>query len=382
VVASGFVVQLLESTGYPWIAIAAPFVPLATIGLQAFCSTDPPALPVFTLAETDALLQLTFGADFTSGIGKMGDLIRNRLWWAVCHCDSVLTPVPPAAQLPPAGTPAVVTAYNSVCSSRLTASDAMFHQDGTFDPQFNFTWTSWQNPEMTHFFTGQPLAIQVDLSADYSVSNVTVTFRVQLCSDANGNTPISSADYVVPGHTTRRVIVPVPANALSLRTSTSHTQPLDFFGSSQTAATLLCATATPGITPPCCPPDSYAASALQTILSAVTLIQRQQVPFAYIYGAQHTGLHDTGELTIQGLIGIRLQPTAIPTAIGQEEGDPAEYFDMGWFCWGGTDGFDNRIRLTHSPQTSLPAAAGVYTRIGYSFPPGVTVTITELVREP
>src|SRR5260370_24976068 len=114
----------------------------------------------------------------------------------------------------------------------------------------------------------------------------------------------------------------------------------------------------------------------------VTLIQRQQVPFAYVPGTVHPNLANTGELTVQGLLGVKLQPTIIPTTIGSEEGDPLEYFDMGWICWGTADGFDNRERLTHSPQLSLPNLASTFPPIGYSFPPRLRDTIPYLLPQP
>jgi hypothetical protein len=131
-----------------------------------------------------------------------------------------------------------------------------------------------------------------------------------------------------------------------------------------------------------CPPDPRTLATLNEILRLLTLVQRQAVPFAYVRGADHTGLTGHGEISVQGLIGCIVTLTAFGSNVGSTDGDPLTYFNAGWFNWGDADGFQPRIFINASPQVSFPTSAGQFTRIGYSLEPGVTATITELTREP
>lgn len=131
-----------------------------------------------------------------------------------------------------------------------------------------------------------------------------------------------------------------------------------------------------------CGPDPSTVALLNQIYGLLQLIQRQAAPFGYVTGASHTGLTTSGELTVADLLGVKITVTTIPGYVGSESGDPDEYFDIGWFAWGSTDGFSAREFITHSPQLSLPADAGLYTRLGYTLHPGVVVTVEELIREP
>jgi len=121
---------------------------------------------------------------------------------------------------------------------------------------------------------------------------------------------------------------------------------------------------------------------LSEILELVTLIQRQAVPFAYIFSTAHSGLSGEGHVDVQGLLGVRVVLDAIGTGVGAESGDPDEIFEAGWITWGNDDGSTKREWITHSPFISMPAVAGQYTRVGYTLGQGVSATITEIVREP
>lgn len=124
------------------------------------------------------------------------------------------------------------------------------------------------------------------------------------------------------------------------------------------------------------------AGGLAELRALVELIQRQEVPFGFVDGTVHAGLSGTGVLTVSGLLGLRVDLTTIPAYIGYIEGDPRSYFDVGQVALGTANGFSRRELLRHDPQLILSGEAGLYTRVGYTFPPGVVATITELLREP
>jgi hypothetical protein len=121
---------------------------------------------------------------------------------------------------------------------------------------------------------------------------------------------------------------------------------------------------------------------LQELRELVTLIQRQEVPFGFVDGTPHPGLTGEGQLTVSGLLGIRVDLTTIPAYVGRIDGTPTVYFDVGYVALGTTTGFQRRDIIRHDPQFIWSGEAGLFTRVGYTFPPGVVATITELLREP
>ena len=133
---------------------------------------------------------------------------------------------------------------------------------------------------------------------------------------------------------------------------------------------------------PCCPPDEATQNSLQALMQLVTLIQRQTAPFSYVLGTAHAGLSGNGSFSVQGLLGCKVQIDAFSSQVGLEGGDPDVVWQGGWINWGNADGVSPRQFIASSPMVSLPTAAGQFTSVHYSLPPGVVVTITELVREP
>ena len=114
----------------------------------------------------------------------------------------------------------------------------------------------------------------------------------------------------------------------------------------------------------------------------VTLIQRQAAPFGYVYGANHTALSGQGSISVADLIGVSVDVTTIPVGTSVEGGTPNQYFDLGYVTLGTTDGYSTSRRIDHDGTLFLPAAAGVFTTIGYTLGAGVVADIRELVREP
>jgi len=133
---------------------------------------------------------------------------------------------------------------------------------------------------------------------------------------------------------------------------------------------------------PCCGPDASVIAMLQTILGQVNLIQRQAVPFAYLSSTAHAGLAGTGSFPISGLLGVSVALTTLPASLGSSVGTPVEIFDAGFVSLGSADGYPQDYRVEHNPTLILPARAGAFTTLGYTFHPGIVATITELIREP
>src|SRR5438046_837310 len=85
---SGLLAVILTRYNLAWLIPVIPIVGLAPLTLATFCATDPPAIPTFTSAEANAILQLRFGPDFSSGIAKVKDLLYAAIWWDACECTS------------------------------------------------------------------------------------------------------------------------------------------------------------------------------------------------------------------------------------------------------------------------------------------------------
>jgi hypothetical protein len=62
-------------------------------------------------------------------------------------------------------------------------------------------------------------------------------------------------------------------------------------------------------------------------------------------------------------------------------GDPNRIYDVGWVNVGTPDGWQEPQYITSNPFVIQPVSGDV-TVVGYSIPHDVTVTITELIREP
>lgn len=120
---------------------------------------------------------------------------------------------------------------------------------------------------------------------------------------------------------------------------------------------------------------------LAAVLSDVTLVQRQGVPFAYIRGTAHVGLIGLGDFTVSGLIGLAVDFTTIPPIYPPIAGDPATYHKLAKITIGTMDGWERSWHATHDPYLILPIV-GAITKVGYNLPDGIVATITELVREP
>jgi hypothetical protein len=132
---------------------------------------------------------------------------------------------------------------------------------------------------------------------------------------------------------------------------------------------------------PCCPPDPILTAKLDQMMQLLTLVQRQAAPFAYITGPAHAGLTGNGSFSIGSCLGLLLN-VSVPTRAGREDGTPVTIFDCGWINFATADGYTERFFVSSDSQVVLPRLPGIFTLVGYSLAPDVTITATELLREP
>lgn len=371
--ASGFVAVVLDKYGAGWLKWAIPFLALPELTLNTFCATDPPAIPTFTAAESKAIINLELGADFSSGLAKFGDLIQHLAWYELCHCNAGTATALPAAPSPPAGTPVYVPPPSQVAAP-CGSAHLVFSQDQTGvniseDLNAFIAWPANPTSLRLHFVTGG------------ASGNVVFHGFAKAFSPSMGNVqfpsfsiPTAAMDqtfyYSLPLGTTNVTINQLFDSGAGSQTFDVHA---DVFCNGAPAS---------GVVTPCCPADPTLALQVEAILRMVTLIQRQGVPFGYVPGAVHAALSGAGTLAIQGILGAKVAVTTLPASLGRAGTTPVEYFDMGFLTFGTPDGYPTAYRLERSPQLLLPARCSAYTQLAYDLPPGVVITLTELLREP
>lgn len=359
-----------------WISLLG-FAAGQSIDLTTFCATDPPTMPTFTNLDVVALLQqnelISPGA-----YDKFARLIQIGAWYTFCECSSVATPSPPAGPAYPTDAPVVnppglipspttTPCFSRVGRSVAPGSSIVGNVDPTPIPPGPGT-SAWINGTVIQHGTTRPAYWEV--YPFYIASTGAQTAGAMVHLNAAGTPLVRIAD---PPSDTAQMYVRVA-------------QPSPYSSADEIALQLniYCDGQLPsgGAGGACCPPDPTVLQRLDALFNLVTIMQRQEVPFAYIHGTTHTGLTGEGHITVQGLIGALVTLTTIPGNVGLQSGDPLVYWEAGWINWGNADGSTPREFISASPQISLPRAAGQYTRIGYSLQPDVVATITELVREP
>lgn len=370
---AGLLAAIFAAYDLAWLIPILPLVGLAPLTLTTFCTSDPPAVPTFTSAETNAMLQLQFGADFDSGLGKVKDLILNAIWHDACECVSG-TATPLAPPTPPAGTPITQFPIGQLgvpCLTKHTLpvginSTASFARGGLDTYGRNVTYI---NVTITNAVVIAPGA----------TGRVTITNQNQRVSPTTSDG--FSARTVTPGSSVTFQAFPnrdFPTLQINVDgVSGTGTSDIDCF------IDVYCDGALPGVpAQACCPPDPATQSYLDNILQLVTLIQRQIVPFAHVLGTVHAGLTGQGTIGVSGLLGVKLNLTTIPAHFGVEVGSPDYHFDLGWLSVLTPDGLIDERRISAQLTSWLPRLMSDATVVGYSLNPGVVGTLTEIAREP
>lgn len=382
---AGSIASILNNRGAFWAAVVAPLMGVLTLDLNAMCTTDPPAIPSFTAADVTEML--AFGGTLASPATrtKFSDLVTNFLWWQLCECNGAATPAPPAAPAPPAGLPDSTGLYNGTgiglaCISRF--NNAGNSQNlGTYlmldNPDQNGNNTAIPLPP-----TGRNVRIGASLTLDGAVHGTNWRLDVGwvratglVDNQAGALHPVDGIvyveDFVAPADTYIFLRVRIVSGTVATVTDNAFVR-----------ADVFCGGAPGSQQVPCCPADQFQTAAIQQILEYVQLLQRQLAPFAHIGGAVHSGLTNQGTLAVNGLLGVKVDLTTIPSSYGLAVGSPDFHFDLGWVSVLTPDGLIDERRLSAQLVNWFPRLMSDATVIGYSLSPGVVATITEILREP
>jgi hypothetical protein len=356
----------------PWLA----YVPVATFDVGEFCSVDPPTL--LTLPDASDFSGVFVGALGAAGLvgAYISTVIEQFMWYQLCQCATVATPSPPAAPTPPANLPTVNPgqAGNNVCA---TAHGVQVHDPGAgctncfYIPQGeDASGNGFPVPANARSI----LVTVVDNPAGADHSAIDWSWNLL----DNDFTSLAGNSGTATSGSTFTFSSDIPTGATRFwfysDNSSSTTDGLDV------TVQFICPNQG-GISGGCCPPDPVSLATLQQLLQLVTLLQRQTAPFAYVTGATHTGLTGTGSFGIDSSLGLLLN-VSVPARAGRVDGTPVTVFECGWINFATPDGYTERFFVSSDGQVILPRLPGLYTAVGYSFAPDVTVTITEIDREP
>lgn len=383
------------------------------------CTTDPPGFQTLTLAETMALVPMNSGSpDFLSAISKLKDNIQTALWYANCQCVSAPQPAQPPIPPLPSGTPQSAADANGSCSDLAWQGTPPLVTQTAF-PQGDLDASGVLLP-----FPGTPISVPVIGGARgntplYLMPLLKPTSARVLLKVPSGNTHVQSVSFWVGNTTCANTVGPLsidvnPTTKFSFDTGivtlpttnncsgtslpiTHYAVTIDTitdFGDHLTgpATVEVQLYGCNPIGPQCCDQtnsqpnvnvDTTALSnAIAELNTLVTLIQRQAVPFAYNLSTVHPGLTGSGQISVADILGAKVIPASIPPSAGLEVGDPDSLWLDSWIRWGNADGWQQREFLTAAPFISMPQYAGQWTRLGYTLRAGLSVDITELVREP
>lgn len=362
----------------PWLS---PFIGYASskiiLHLPTFCAVDPPADPGVTAADVLGLIALGPGPLTNGAALKVEQLIERLAWDYFCECATG-TLTPPAPVTAPVGLPAIdpggyvpPVQYTPCQVADFPTAVDLEADDSLIRGVLDFAGKNATSARVTGSSDVDPIdggpVITLDLVWSSNIDSV--------------QTILHDDTFTIPetGPFSFTALVPTGANFLD-------TELLADSGTGTSSIVikteLFCDGQTPGGTvTPCCPPDPSLLAYLSQILGVVTLIQRQNAPFAYVFGPVHSGLSGTGTIDVQGVLGLLLN-TSVPDRAGRDAGTPVQVFECGWINLATDDGYTERFFVANDSQLIIPRAAGIFTHIGYTFPDDVTCTVTELLREP
>jgi hypothetical protein len=370
--AAGLIAAIFAAYDLKWLIPTIPLVGLAPLTLSTFCASDPPAVPTFTQAEVNALLQLTPGADFASGLSKLKDWMLNAIWYDTCYCTSgTRVPLVPPAQ--PGGSITVVQPSPIAAACQHDQSTVLTLTSGQSFSRGGGSGFRLRNATACRFTL---------IDTQNAAPGLQVTWALNWEQTYPSFSVLHTDTYVLNPTQTMVLDLPVWAGSDEV---TIHVTAAAGAGSTDTSFTIdqYCGGAMPGAKlQPCCPPDVSTAATLNAILDLVRSMQRQAVPFGYVKSTVHSGLTGTGTFAVSRLLGLEMQVTAFPATKRQLSGNPNYVMDLGWLSVSEVDGMIQEKRVAQANYVWLPPAMQLADHINYFLQPGVTATITEIQPEP
>lgn len=378
-------VQSLLPAGLAWLYPYLPFMQGLQIGsVSAFCAADPPTFSVPTGPQLFNFLTGGAISDYELVNTFIQNVTRAFLWSRLCQCSNGVIPAPPAPPSPPAALPdlnpgrAVTLTSGNPCSRQQGEMDG----DGTATPatfgQYAVFGENFHNMPMPANTTHVRYTI---VNTVFGASHNRFSLNIQSRVDTSTAFTLLASGFV-PSGTTLVLDADVPVGH-RLLDSVCTVDPVGSITTDKCAWTVeMWCGGPPGTGCSACPPDPVLMGRINQLLGLVTLLQRRQTPFASIDGTVHAGLTGTGTFSAQGLLGVKVHLTTVPTNFAQLSGAP-NYILMGsWLSASTPDGFIDETRVHAIDQVWMPRLASDATTWGYQFANGVVGTVTELLPEP
>lgn len=369
---SASIALALENAGRGWIRNLIPLLGLPPLETQNLCAGDPPGFVDMDAAEVfTAVADLNITPAVVTARQKLSQNLQTYAWYALCECASAATPAPPAVTIDepnPLPLPAPIGAAGP-CATATYAHFALGdngfqNQPGLFHTGLAATSMNVTVDNQIGTGPGQRVHIVV---GEYTTPSPAYSYPGAYIFDVDPGQKVIHNFAIHPGYD----FVRVDSTTGAMGGTTDLTITVDVFCGGY-----------PGPLPAApCPADPVLLAQLDKLLQLVTLIQRQHVPFAYVPSSRHVGLVGSGQIAVQGLIGVSVILTTVPAYLGNIAGDPPELFDVGFVTLGTADGWTKSHRVDHNPTLIFPVDASV-TTIGYSLEPNVVADVLELVREP
>lgn len=380
---------------FQWVADFLNYMPSFDFDLATYCAVDPPGNPTLPSGPDFAAFLISpsrLGAGATV-FDAISQWIHNYAWYQFCQCTVGATPAPPTTPTPPTGLPAVNPSgvVGVAASPTTTWSQVQTCPDTTRTATEMFTggrYGQTGDPGPATYSRSIPVgATHVRLSGVASGATGFGNVRPEL-DWFNGTTLVSSSIALTvvsgtsstSGYSTTTGLVAVPATANQVVWD-FHAGAVCTMNSTVEWFTDTGNVLNPGAQQCCTSTSPVINGMLSAILEMVTLMQREATPFAYVSGTVHHSLTGSSTLSVQGILGVLLNVSGV-SHYGSEFGVPDTYFRIGDIRFGTADGYSERVFIDTVDQVVLPPSAGVYTLIAYNLEPGVTLELTELIREP
>lgn len=425
--------------GMQWLIPFIAGLGVLTYETPAVCLAGPVGFPTFTGPELVAVALADPGPLGFSGRQKVLDTLQTIFWYAFCDCSGATTPSLPTVPSDPGNVQVSGSSSNQVCVPMLAADCKVLNLwNGTTNVAPPAGWdapgfddSAWAvgtvatslNSAASYYTSGVGVNVTgvVALPSIACVGELVAPFptptsgKEQFLVRWRFNLPPFDRNNIVwhnvfeaqagfgwntgtcnitgPGAFTCLNTVAIETvlrglktgpNILAIWVDSGNTANAVAWGTNGSIGVALSQNGQNGpfVNPVgCCPPDAASIALWNAILQQITLVQRQISPFAYIASTAHTGLTGNGQFTVQGILGLAVTLTTTPGRLGQVSGDPTSIFEAGWINVGTVDGWGPREFISSSPFLLRPIPGDI-TRVGYSIPADVVVTITELVREP
>lgn len=373
---------MLNNVRTQWAVAIAALIGTLSYDLSVFCTTDPPPIPAIDYTDGIALLNPSDLVSFLPAQAKFQALVANLAWAQFCKCDSGTAPTLPATPTEPANWPTInppqIPPLQGSPCARHAGNIALV--DGFLGPFI---------PQDGQLYVPTPLpvtfVVNTKVNADGS-TNASVDFQFYfqpIPGGGGGQLQLEWAQAPGSGWQSHTFVTPSWAYTWFIQnhfvTGTSGTNTFDY------EVDVYCAGTSPtNPVSPCCPPDTGTQLLLEEILGYLRSIYSGMggEPHSYAEATVHSSLSGSGSFSlVDAALAVKATITTDRPDLGQLPGNPIYLEHRGYIVPLTAEApIATTRKLVYNPQLFiLPSLTEA---IGYEFPSGLVVDVTEIVRGP